>query len=359
MATLAGGTVAAGRLRAGPGVGEREAIRLDWGRSAERLGAPADPEFAAAHLRRYGCRTEVADRRTVLAVPRAGASTWSSGPTWRRRWPGAGATTSSRRPCRPPPGAASPPPSGCAARPGGPGRHGRDRGPDLPVPVPGRPRPARAARRRPPPPDPAPGQPALGGGARAAHHPAARPGRGGRRNLAKGLDGVAVHELGAVFLPDPDQELPDEPLTLGVLLAGQAPAGRHDDPRRPFDFADAKGVVEGLVAALGVPGSATGPRSRCPTTRAAAPPCSWRAGRSVCSASSTRGWRPPASCPRPRSRSSWSWPAAGRGAADAPGGDAVAVPGAPFDVAFLVPPGWRPATWRTSCARPAATCWPG
>jgi phenylalanyl-tRNA synthetase beta chain len=57
-----------------------------------------------------------------------------------------------------------------------------------------------------------------------------------------------------VFLPDPPKELPAEPLTLGILLAGQAPAGRLDDPRRPFDFADAKGVVEGLVAALGVPG---------------------------------------------------------------------------------------------------------
>ena len=74
------------------------------------------------------------------------------------------------------------------------------------------------------------------------------------RNLARGLDGVAVYELGAVFLPVREGELPDEPLTLGVLLAGQAPAGRYDDPRRPFDFADAKGVVEGLVAALGVPG---------------------------------------------------------------------------------------------------------
>ena len=65
----------------------------------------------------------------------------------------------------------------------------------------------------------------------------------GQRNLAKGLEGVAVHELGAVFLPGDDQGA-DEPLTLGIL-AGQAPAGRYDDPRRPFDFADAKGVVEG------------------------------------------------------------------------------------------------------------------
>jgi phenylalanyl-tRNA synthetase beta chain len=74
------------------------------------------------------------------------------------------------------------------------------------------------------------------------------------RNLARGEDGVAIYELGEVFLPDPTGELPGQPLTLGVLLAGQAPAGRYDDPRRPFDFADVKGVVEGLVAALGVPG---------------------------------------------------------------------------------------------------------
>jgi phenylalanyl-tRNA synthetase beta chain len=85
-----------------------------------------------------------------------------------------------------------------------------------------------------------------------------------RRNLARGLDGVAVYELGAVFLPDPTQELPAEPLTLGILLAGQAPAGRHDDPRRPFDFGDAKGVVEGLVAALGIPGERVGYRAEEP-----------------------------------------------------------------------------------------------
>ena len=70
MATLAGGTVAAGRLQAGPGVPEREAIRLDWARSSQRLGAPGDPEFAAGHLRSVGCRTEVTDRRTVRAVPK-------------------------------------------------------------------------------------------------------------------------------------------------------------------------------------------------------------------------------------------------------------------------------------------------
>jgi phenylalanyl-tRNA synthetase beta chain len=255
MAALAGGTVAAGRLRAGPGVGEREAIPLDWRRSAGRLGAPADPEFAAAQLRRYGCRTEVVDPRTVLAVP----------PSWRfdlelwadleeevaRSW-------------------------------------GYDRLPaTLPAATGGRLRATQRLRRQ--------ARTALAGMGvtevqtypflsqaaldrleLAADDPRRRtlrlanpiseeapalrttllPGLAevAGRNLARGLDGVAVYELGAVFLPNPDQELPDEPLTLGILLAGQAPAGRFDDPRRPFDFADAKGVAEGLVAALGVPG---------------------------------------------------------------------------------------------------------
>jgi len=269
MAALAGGTVATGRLRAGPGVPERAAIRLDWARSAERLGAPADPEFAAAHLRGYGCRTEVADRRTVLAVP----------PSWRfdlelwadleeevaRGWgydqvpatlPGAtgGGLTPTQRLRR-------------QAREvlAGMGVTEVQTYPFLSQAALGRlGLPADDPRRRTlrlanPISEEAPElrTTLLPGLAEVAG-----------RNLARGEDGVAVYELGAVFLPDPggsgglkdsppenrDQELPSEPLTLGILLAGQAPAGRHDDPRRPFDFADAKGVVEGLVAALGVPG---------------------------------------------------------------------------------------------------------
>jgi phenylalanyl-tRNA synthetase beta chain len=51
-----------------------------------------------------------------------------------------------------------------------------------------------------------------------------------------------------------DEGLPDEPLTLGLLLAGQRQRGRFDDPTAAYDFADIKGVVEGLVAGLGVGG---------------------------------------------------------------------------------------------------------
>jgi phenylalanyl-tRNA synthetase beta chain len=255
MAALAGGTVATGRLSAGPGVPERAAIRLDWARSAERLGAPADPEFAAAHLRGYGCRTEVPDRRTVLAVP----------PSWRfdlelwadleeevaRGWgydkipaslPAAtgGRLTDTQRLRRQVQDVLAG--MGVTEVQTYPflSQAALDRL-GLPADDPRR----RTLRLANPLSEEAPElrTTMLVGLAEVAG-----------RNLARGEDGVAIYELGEVFLPDPTSELPGQPLTLGVLLAGQAPAGRYDDPRRPFDFADVKGVVEGLVAALGVPG---------------------------------------------------------------------------------------------------------
>src|SRR6266702_4043552 len=73
MARLAGGTVAKGRLQAGPGVPQREAIQLDWRRSARRLGAPQEASFAAEQLASVGCSVTVPDPATVVAVP----------PTWR------------------------------------------------------------------------------------------------------------------------------------------------------------------------------------------------------------------------------------------------------------------------------------
>jgi phenylalanyl-tRNA synthetase beta chain len=255
MAALAGGAVAAGRLSAGPGVPERAAIRLDWARSGRRLGAPADPEFAAAYLRGYGCRTEIADRRTVLAVP----------PSWRfdlelwadleeevaRGWgydqvpatlPGAtgGGLTAEQRLRRQAQEVLAG--MGVTEVQTYPflSQAALDRlglSPDDPR--------RRALRLANPISEEAPEL-------RTTLLPGLVEVAG--RNLARGEDGVAVYELGAVFLPDPGRELPGEPFTLGILLAGQAPAGRHDDPRRPFDFADVKGVVEGLVAALGVPG---------------------------------------------------------------------------------------------------------
>jgi phenylalanyl-tRNA synthetase beta chain len=291
MARLAGGTVARGRLEAGPGVPERPVVRLDWTRSAARLGAPADPEFAAGYLRGVGCRVEVHRPGTVLAIP----------PSWRfdlegwadleeevaRQWGYAnlpstlpkatgGRLTAEQRLRR-----------SLRQALAGMGVTEAQTWPflaqsafdklGLPADDPRR----RTLRLANPVSEEAPELRTilLPGLADVAS-----------RNLARGLPGAALFELGLVFLPRPerqpgldgaagpdgrrptdpslaagpapdgralpggDEYLPDQPLVLGLLLAGQRPAGRFDDPRADFDLADVKGVVEGLVAALGIEG---------------------------------------------------------------------------------------------------------
>ena len=253
MARLAGGTVAKGRLQAGPGVPQREAIQLDWRRSARRLGAPQEASFAAEQLASVGCSVTVPDPATVVAVP----------PTWRfdieewadleeevaRRWgyehipmtlPGAtgGQLTAEQRLRRRTrdvlagmgltevltyPFLSQADLDRLELRPDDDRR--------------------RTLRVRNP---------------LSEERPELRttlvPGLAevAARNLARGVASVAAYEIGAVFLPQGEGRLPAEPRMLGVVLAGRRPTGRFDDPSGPVDFADAKGVVEGLAAALGV-----------------------------------------------------------------------------------------------------------
>src|SRR6266702_2127844 len=253
MARLAGGTVAKGRLQAGPGVPQREAIQLDWRRSARRLGAPQAASFAAEQLASVGCSVTVPDPATVVAVP----------PTWRfdieewadleeevaRRWgyehipmtlPGAtgGQLTAEQRLRRRTrdvlagmvltevltyPFLSQADLDRLELRPDDDRR--------------------RTLRVRNP---------------LSEERPELRttlvPGLAevAARNLAKGVAGVAAYEIGAVFLPQGEGRLPAEPRMLGVVLAGRRPTGRFDDPSGPVDIAAAKGVVEGLAAALGV-----------------------------------------------------------------------------------------------------------
>jgi len=67
---------------------------------------------------------------------------------------------------------------------------------------------------------------------------------------------VALFEVGKVFLPRPGQELPDEPLRLALLMAGQR-EDRHwlAVPGPGLDFFDLKGVVETLLARLHLSGA--------------------------------------------------------------------------------------------------------
>jgi phenylalanyl-tRNA synthetase beta chain len=269
IARLAGGSVASGRLSAGPGVPARERIRLPWPRSAARLGAPADPAEAVAALESVGCQVQAAGD-VIEAVP----------PSWRfdlESWADLEEEVARRR-----------------------GYH------QLPATLPraggGQLTHAQRQRRRAR--DILVGlgltevsvDPFLAASAFDALELRADDPRRttlrvanpineetpllrttllpglvdvARRNLAKaggGAGSVALFELGAVFLPDqPGQGTPagdggvpdvghDEPLLLGLLLAGRTRPARFDDSTAPYDFADAKGVVEALVGDLGIDG---------------------------------------------------------------------------------------------------------
>ena len=262
MARLAGGTVASGRLEAGPGVPERERVRFDWARSSRRLGAPADLEFAATRLRDVGCKVAVAGPTELTAVP----------PSWRfdlegwadleeevaRRW-GYGNLPATLPPAT----------GGRLTREQRLRRQVREILAGMGVTevitwpftnqtaldrlgLPGDDPRRRALRVANPVSEETPElrTTLLPGLVELA-----------RRNLAKALPGVAVYELGAVFLPGQgeaagrsphDAGLPEEPALLGLVLAGQRPAGRFDEEAGEFGFEDAKGVVEGLLGTLGI-----------------------------------------------------------------------------------------------------------
>jgi phenylalanyl-tRNA synthetase beta chain len=255
MTGLAGGTVAAGRLEAGPGVPRRPAIRLDWRRSAHRLATTEDIDFAADQLASVGCEVAVETGATLLATP----------PSWRfdieqwadleeevaRRWgyehipmtlPGAtgGHLTEEQRLRRRTRDVLSG--MGLTEVLTYPFTSQADLDwLELPADDPRR----RAMRVR----NPLSGE-------RPELRTTMLPGllEVAARNLSRGVAGVEAYEIGAVFLPQGEGQLPAEPRMLGIVLAGRRPAGRFDERPAPLDFADAKGIVEGLVAALAVQG---------------------------------------------------------------------------------------------------------
>jgi phenylalanyl-tRNA synthetase beta chain len=73
----------------------------------------------------------------------------------------------------------------------------------------------------------------------------------------KNAPGVALFELGPVFLPKAGAQLPDEPRRLAIVLSGRrtdaAWDGKQDEKPPQYDFYDLKGVLEGLAADLHLP----------------------------------------------------------------------------------------------------------
>ncbi len=68
----------------------------------------------------------------------------------------------------------------------------------------------------------------------------------------KFIGGVAIGEVANIYLPQQPGELPDERLTLGVVLAGMDAERSLGVTPRAYDFFDLKGVIEAILPPLGV-----------------------------------------------------------------------------------------------------------
>jgi phenylalanyl-tRNA synthetase beta chain len=73
-----------------------------------------------------------------------------------------------------------------------------------------------------------------------------------RHNVARDVASLKLFESGRVFLSDGAEELPEERLHLGALLAGDWEPKTWRSEARPPDFYVVKGLVAGLLDALGV-----------------------------------------------------------------------------------------------------------
>jgi phenylalanyl-tRNA synthetase beta chain len=72
-----------------------------------------------------------------------------------------------------------------------------------------------------------------------------------RHNQAHGAGDLRLFEMGAVFLPEKDQQLPREPHHLAALLSGSMRPASWREPDPPqADFFAAKGVLTALLEAL-------------------------------------------------------------------------------------------------------------
>lgn len=73
-------------------------------------------------------------------------------------------------------------------------------------------------------------------------------------------EGVQIFEMGKAFLLEPDEELPEEPMRLAVVMTGPR-SERHwlEEVGPDLDFFDLKGIVETVLARLHVAGASYEP----------------------------------------------------------------------------------------------------
>ena len=69
-------------------------------------------------------------------------------------------------------------------------------------------------------------------------------------NLRKNRGSVLAFEIGPIYRPQPEAELPSQKPTLGIVLSGTAAPAHWDSDPRPVDFYDLKGYVEALAERL-------------------------------------------------------------------------------------------------------------
>ena len=81
------------------------------------------------------------------------------------------------------------------------------------------------------------------------------------RNNARYAERQQLFEIGTIYLAHADQELPDEPRRLGILITGRRDAGDWigETKVENADFFDLKGVVEGLLDGLHIYGASYRP----------------------------------------------------------------------------------------------------
>jgi len=71
-------------------------------------------------------------------------------------------------------------------------------------------------------------------------------------NVNHGVPEMAAFEIGPVYIPVPGQDLPQEPLRLGIVLFGTPDLRHWSRTQAPVDFYDLKGYVEACLDFFGL-----------------------------------------------------------------------------------------------------------